>query len=116
MPTNISQSNNNVGLKYYSFYPLLCVAPVSKGCGSVKVSPVILPLQHVWKASLPVQGAAASPPSGRVTMRTTVATVQMRSAWVPVLQMSFNVAALRGGFQFFWKRPLLKESNKNVSP
>lgn len=89
-------------IEFQCFYLLLCVVPVLKVCGSVKVSPVILHLQHVWKPSLPVPGGAASPPNGCVTTRMTVVMVQMRSACLRVLQMSFNVAVLQGEFQFFY--------------
>lgn len=89
-------------IKFLMFLSLLCVVPVLMVCGSVKVFPVILPLHHVWKPSLPVLGDAASPPSGCVTTRMTVVMVQMRSACLHVLQMSFSVAILQGGFQFLY--------------
>lgn len=72
-------------------------------CGGVKVSPVTLPLQHVWRQSSPVLGGAASPPSGYVTTKMTVVTVQMKSASLRVLQMSSNVPALQGGVHFYYK-------------
>lgn len=87
-----------------------------KVCGSVKVSPVILPLLHVWKQSLPVPGGAASPPNGCVTTRMTVVMVQTRSACLSVLQMSFNVAVLQGGFQFFYNLFFKRKHSKPFTP
>lgn len=65
-------------------------------CGSVKVWLALLPPHPVWNQSLPVQGGAASPPSGCVTTRMTAATVQMRSAQPPALQTNSAVAAHQG--------------------
>lgn len=65
-------------------------------CGSVRVWLALLPPHPVWNQSLPVLGGAAYPPSGCVTMRTTVAMVQMRSAYPPALQTNSAVPAHQG--------------------
>lgn len=77
------------------FFPL-CVVPVRMVCGSVRAWLALLPPLPVWKQSLPVLGGAASPPSGCVTTRMTVAMVRMRSAHPPALQTNSAVSTCQG--------------------
>lgn len=65
-------------------------------CGSVRVWLALLPPLPVWKQNLPVLGDAASPPSGCVTTRMTVAMVRMRSVHPPALQTNSAVPACQG--------------------
>lgn len=65
-------------------------------CGSVRVWLALLPPLPVWKQNLPVLGDAASPPSGCVTTRMTVAMVRMRSVRPPALQTNSAVPACQG--------------------
>lgn len=76
---------HNQYLSQRELFSFVCLVPVSMACGSATVWHALLPPLHVWTQSLPVLGGAASPLSGCVTTRMTVAMVQMRSAHLPVL-------------------------------
>lgn len=78
------------------FFSSLCLVPVRMVCGSVRVWLALLPPLPAWKQNLPVQGGAASPPSGCVTTRMTVAMVRMRSVRPPALQINSAVPACQG--------------------
>ena len=72
------------------------LVPVRRVCGSVMVWLALLLPLPVWKQSLPVMEDAAFPLSGYVTMRMTVAMVQMRSAHSPALQTNSAASAYQG--------------------
>ena len=78
------------------FFASLYPAHVGWVCGSVRVWFVLLLHLHVWNQSLPVPLVAAFPLSGCVTMRMTVAMVQMKFACPAAPQISFAVSAHRG--------------------
>lgn len=78
------------------YLPLFRPVPVRMVCGSVRVWLALLPPLPAWKQNLPARGGAASPPTGCVTTRTTVAMVRMRSARSPALRNSSAVPARQG--------------------
>lgn len=77
----------------------LCSVPARMVCGGVMAWRAHLPLPPVWIQNLPVPQGDASPPTGCVTTRMTVAMVRTRCVRPHALRISSAAPARRGESQ-----------------
>lgn len=77
----------------------LCLVPARMVCGGVMVWRAHPPLPTVWVQNLPVPWGDASPPTGCVTTRTTVAMVRTRCVRPHALRISSAAPAHWGESQ-----------------